>query len=377
MQTLPSPIFIARKNALLRLADELARQRVIAVDTEANGMYAYQEQVCLLQFSTPANDYVVDPLALDDLSPLETIFENPAIEKVFHASEYDLIMLHQDFGFRVQTLFDTMIAARILGWQKVGLGAILKEQFGIEVDKHFQRANWGRRPIPPDMLAYAQLDTHYLLPLRERMIPQLKALGRWEIAQEDFRRASRVDSSQHRNGADSVWRVRGAYDLTPRQAAVLQELCRYREARARALNRPLFKVISDKALVEIARARPKSTAALADLPGISPRQAQWLGEGLLRAIRRGEKNPPLYPPRRPHPDEARRERIERLRRWRQRKARTMNVPSDVILPKDLLHTLADANPQNLEAVQRILESVPWRRKHFGEEIIGVLTASED
>ncbi|RME07142.1 MAG: ribonuclease D [Anaerolineae bacterium] len=376
MQALPSPIFIARKNALLRLADELARERVIAVDTEANGMYAYQEQVCLLQFSTPENDYVVDPLALDNLSPLGEIFANPAIEKVFHASEYDLIMLHQDFGFRVQGLFDTMIAARILGWPKVGLGSILKEQFGIEADKHLQRANWGRRPIPPDMLAYAQLDTHYLLPLRERMIPQLKSLGRWEIAQEDFRRASQVDSTHHRNGTDSVWRVRGAYDLTPRQAAVLQELCRYRDARARSLNRPLFKVISDKALIEIARARPRSIQALAELPGVSPRQAQWLGEGLLRAIRRGEKSPPLYPPPRPYADEARRERIERLRRWRQRKARAMNVPSDVILPKDLLHTLAEANPQNLDAVQRILESVPWRREHFGQEIIGVLSASE-
>ncbi len=375
MRDLPTPIFIARPNALARLAGELARERIIAVDTEANGMFAYQEQVCLIQFSTPTSDYVVDPLSLSDLTPLGPIFEDESIEKVFHASEYDLIMLHQDFGFRVRGIFDTMIAARILGWPKVGLGPILEEHFGVRVNKKYQRANWGRRPIPTEMLAYAQVDTHYLIPLREKMKAELKATGRWAIAVEDFQRASRVDSSQHRNGVAAVWRVRGAHDLTARQAAILQELCRFRDSRARALNRPLFKVIGDKTLLQIAQAAPNSLQEIENLSGVSSRQVEWLGEGLLRAVQRGQQAPPIHPPRVMRRDEAYRERVDRLRRWRQRKAQAMNVPSDVILPKDLLYALAEANPQQTAELKQILETVPWRREKFGEEIIRVLAAS--
>lgn len=376
MRDLPTPIFIARPNALVRLAGELARERIIAVDTEANGMFAYQERVCLIQFSTPSSDYVVDPLSLSDLSPLRPIFEDETIEKVFHASEYDLIMLHQDFGFRVRGLFDTMIAARILGWPKVGLGPILEAHFGVRVDKKYQRANWGRRPIPTEMLAYAQVDTHYLIPLREKMKAELEATGRWEIAVEDFQRASRVDSSQHRNGVAAVWRVRGAHDLTPQQAAILQELCRFRDSKARALDRPLFKVIGDKTLLQIAQAAPRSLQEMEHLPGVSSRQVEWLGEGLLRAVQRGQQAPPIRPPRAIRRGEDYHERVDRLRLWRRRKAQAMNVPSDVILPKDLLHALAEANPKQTAELHQILETVPWRRAKFGEEIIRVLAASE-
>ena len=162
---------------------------VVAVDTESNSLYAYQERVCLIQFSIPNQDYLVDPLALEDLSALAPLFNSSKIEKIFHAAEYDIIMLDQDFGFDFENLFDTMVAARILGWKAVGLGSILKDQFGIEVEKKYQRANWGKRPLSKDMLVYAQLDTHYLISLRERIKSDLENIGRWPLAKEDFQHA--------------------------------------------------------------------------------------------------------------------------------------------------------------------------------------------
>jgi ribonuclease D len=375
LEDLPDPVFIARPHSLARLANELSCEPVIAVDTEANGLYAYREQVCLIQFSTPQVDYLVDTLAIDDLSPLAPIFENSNIEKVFHASEYDLIILHQDFGFSVNQLFDTMIGARILGWAKVGLGSILGDQFNVKVDKKYQRADWGRRPIPDEMLTYAQVDTHFLLRLRDKMQTELRNKGRWELALEDFKRCSTVDSLNHRNDNGDCWRVRGAHDLSPQRAAVLKELCTYRDKKARAKDRPLFKVISDKTLFNIAEAAPRSLRELERIPGISKRQVNWIGKGLIAAVEKGLKAEPIRPKRKPRPSHEYLERFELLRRWRQRKAKQMDVMSDVIMPKDLLYILAANNPASRSELAEILDSVPWRSEKFGNEILGLLMSS--
>lgn len=375
LSELPAPIFITRQHPLKRLVNELLCEPVIAVDTEANGLYAYREQVCLIQFSTPKADYLVDTLALDDLSPLAQVFENPSVEKVFHASEYDLIILHQDFGFSVNYLFDTMIAARILGWQKVGLGSILENEFGIKVNKKHQRANWGKRPIPDEMLKYAQVDTHFLLQLRDKIKIELKSKGRWDLAVEDFKHCSQVDSNNHRNDNGDCWRVRGAHDLHPQNAAVLKELCDYRNVKAQAADRPLFKIISDKTLLQIAETTPRSIRELQSIQGVSQKQVRWLGDGLISAVKRGLSAKPIRPKRKPRPSKEYLDRVEQLRRWRQRRAKQMNVMSDVILPKDLLYTLANKNPDTNQEVAQIMKSVPWRLQEFGEELYSLLKSS--
>jgi ribosomal protein S18 acetylase RimI-like enzyme len=162
LDQLPKPIFVDCPEALHRMIDDLAGQSIIAVDTEANSLFAYRERVCLIQFSTSESDYLLDTLALDDLSSLAPIFSNPCIEKVFHAAEYDILILRHDFDFSFARIFDTMVAARILGWDAVGLGALLQSEFSIHANKKYQRANWGMRPLPQDMLTYAQMDTHFL-----------------------------------------------------------------------------------------------------------------------------------------------------------------------------------------------------------------------
>jgi ribonuclease D len=375
---LPDPILIKNSIDLRRLAERLREEKILAVDTESNSLYAYREQVCLIQFSTLAVDYLVDPLALKDLSPLSPVFSDEGIEKVFHAAEYDLICLGRDFGFEFANLFDTMAAARILGRKEVGLGALLEAEFKVHLEKRYQRANWGQRPLPPHLLNYARLDTHFLIALRERLCTELGRRDLLALAAEDFKRLSTTHNHKQENGGSydrspDPWRIRGAHDLQPYQAAVLQELCNYRDQVARSQDRPLFKVLSDQTLLETARRTPGSLDELSRLEGMNKRQVQRYGSGLLRAVQRGLGSEPIYPPRNPRPNENFIERLEALRDWRKRAARRMEVSSDVVLPRDLMIALAERAPGEMGELQDVLCDVPWRLEHFGQDILYVLT----
>ena len=372
---LPAPILVSRPSDLKQMAYTLAQEPIIAVDTESNSLYVYREQVCLIQFSTPNSDFLVDPLALDDLSPLAPIFSSPEIEKVFHAAEYDLLCMKRDFGFEFSNLFDTMIAARTLGREAVGLGAMLETEFGIQVDKRHQRADWGQRPLPSYLLSYAQLDTHYLIPLRARLRLVLKERGLWPLAQEDFNRISMVNGRSPEDKADDCWRVSGSYDLPHQKAAVLQELCRYRDKIARSTNRPLFKVLNDGTLLAIANECPNDLNSLKRIPGMTPGQIERHGKALLAAVQRGLRAEPVSPPRTPRPNEPFLERVEALRNWRKTTAQDMGVKSDVILPRDLLIALAEHNPRTPDELKPLMSSVPWRLEHFGGQILIVLKES--
>ena len=366
------PSFIHQPAGLDALAKTLLAETCIAVDTESNSLYAYREQVCLIQFSTRERDYLVDPLALDDLSPLREVFCNPGVEKVFHAAEYDLICLRRDFGFEFAHIFDTMVAGRILGREEVGLGAMLLKEFEVQVDKRHQRANWGQRPLPDFLLNYAQYDTHFLIPLRERLSQELQGMGRLELALEDFERMCHADSPNHENRSNECWRISGALDLPPRNLAVLGELCRYRDQMAKAMNRPLFKVIEDRTLLAIAAWSPTSLEQLQQVPGMSRSQIERHGRALLTAVQRGMKAEPMYPPRHPRPDERFLVRLEALRMWRKNKAAEMGVGSDVVLPRDLLFSLAEKNPVSEEEMAVALRETLWRLERFGGGILGVL-----
>ncbi len=366
------PIWIDHPAALVRLADVLLRQTVIAVDTESNSLFAYQEQVCLIQFSTDTNDYLVDPLVLADLSPLGPVFANPTIEKVFHAAEYDVICLKRDFGFEFNNLFDTMLAARILGRSGLGLGTLLEEEFGLQVDKRLQRANWARRPLPPSMASYARMDTHYLIALRNILEPQLIEAKRIGLAEEDFRRLTHTQPGPANNNGTSCWRIPGAQDLTPRQAAILMQLCVYREERAQAINQPPFRILPNQTLLELAQLMPRKRSELNQVFGLSPKLIDRYGAGLLAAVERGIVGPPAYRPASQRLSDAVIWRIEALRNWRKLTAREMGVESDIVLPRDLLEIIAERNPHTIEELSQILADSPWRLSHFGGQLLDLL-----
>jgi len=372
MKRLPEPVLIDKPYQLSKLVAALRHERIIAVDTESNSLYAYQEQVCLIQFSTTEDDYLVDPLALDDLSSLEPIFSSTEIEKVFHAAEYDLICLSRDFGFTFTNLFDTMVAARILGREAVGLGSMLEDEFGVRTDKRFQRADWGRRPLPTDMKNYARMDTRYLIPLRDHLLASLHQTHLWALAKEDFDLLCQVNGypvNGEKKNIEEPWGIRGAVDLTPQGAAVLLDLCRYRDKVARRINRPLFKVINNQTLLVIASDSPRNLHELGAIQGMSPKQVRRHGNNILRAVKRGLRLDPIYPPKYPKHSVAYLQRMDRLRQWRKYTAQDMGVQSDVVMPRALLEKLARQRPTDEQELASILSDVPWRLDKFGSQIL--------
>lgn len=370
---LPPPVWVSTPSALRSLANELQSNSLVAVDTESNSLHAYRERVCLIQFSTAQNDFVVDPLAIKDLSPLAPLFANAQIEKIFHAAEYDLICLRRDYSWTFNAVFDTMVAARTLGWQQMGLASILESEYGVKLNKRHQRANWGKRPLTADQLSYARLDTHFLISLRNKLAAELKAKACWDEALEEFERLT------HLNGAaasdfdpSSFWRVSGARLLTARQAAVLRELYVYREQVAMRLDRPPFKVMGEQTLLAMARQQPKSLQDLAAIAGMSDGQVRRHGAAVLQAVERGLSAPGQHPSAHEPRDEAVIERFDKLRRWRKQRAQERGVESDVIMPRDVLWELARRVPKTTDDLEHVAGFGPVRRKKYGEDILSVL-----
>ena len=369
---LPPPALIASPAQLSAFLRELEQSPVVAVDTESNSLFAYWERVCLIQFSIAAGDYLVDPLALPDLTALGPLFANPRQQKVFHAAEYDLICLKRDYGFEFANIFDTMVAARTLGWPQVGLGPILEARFGVKTNKKHQRANWGHRPLSVEQLDYARADTHYLCALKDQLVAELAAAGRLEEAEEEFARLLLVRPAESTPSPDAFWQISGARDLPPQQAAVLREVYWYREQQAQRLNHPPFKVMGEQTLLEIAQRCPRRADELRELTGMTPAQVRRHAAGLLKAVQRGQAaSPPRPPQSAADPDEVR-ERYELLRQWRKQRAQGRSVESDVIVPREALRELALRGPQTMEELCQISALGPWRRQMYGLEILKVL-----
>jgi ribonuclease D len=365
---LPPPAWVDNSQSLQNLADSLASQTRVAVDTESNSLHAYQERVCLIQFSFPGTDYLVDPFPFENLSPLAEFFRSTRIEKVFHASEYDVICLKRDYGIEFNHIFDTMVAARILGIHEVGLNNLLKAEFGIDLDKRLQKANWGRRPLPEDYLTYARYDTHYLLDLRDVMERRLIEAGLMDLAIEDFARMTRITVPANSILEDEMWRLHGARDLNPTEAAILLELLRWREKEAERMNRPPFKVISSEQLIMIALSKNCHESSLRNKVRLSPLQLDRYAQELQTAWETGRANPPVEPPTHVKPDYAFRRRLDRLKIFRKTAAEKMKVESDIILPRDLLFELAENPPGQWDEFVERMKPYPWRFHHYGNQI---------
>ena len=368
---LPPPVWVDQANIFQAMVADLVTQPRLAVDTESNSLHAYREQVCLIQFSTPRTDYVVDPLVLEDMSALGPLFSNPGIEKIFHAAEYDLICLRRDFDFQFSNLFDTMHAARILGYPFVGLDHLLAEKFQFEMDKRHQKADWAMRPLTPAQLDYARLDTHFLFDLRDNLEEELLSTGRLQIAQEDFARACKVDLPEEKVNGTSWRRFSMRKDVTSRELTILSELCITRDRIAERMNRPVFKVISDNLLLDVARHLPEKDVDLAGL-GLSPKQIRLWGSEILEAVKRGTVAPLREREQAKRPNDATLKRLHRLKAWRKKTAEEMGVESDIVLPKLYLNRLAEHPPKSLRELESIMHESPTRFTRYGEQIYRLL-----
>lgn len=366
-QTLHPPVWVDRQDKFNHMVAELLTQDRVAVDTESNSLHAYRERVCLIQFSIPKKDYVVDPLVIQDLSALAPLFANPKIEKIFHAAEYDLLCLRRDYGFEFAKLFDTMQAARILGYGFVGLDNLLAEKFGVKIDKRHQKADWGARPLTPAQMDYARFDTHYLFQLRDVLEGELREKERWELALEDFTLACKVGEPKEKNNGSAWKRFAGRKDLSTRELTIISELCVCRDQIAEKLDRPIFKVISDEILLDIARKLPEKDVDLAGI-GLSAKQINLWGDDILTATRRGAEAPLVKREQAKRPSDALLRRLEKLKVWRKKIAKELSVESDIVLPKIYLGILAENPPKNLHELESVMHESPTRFQKYGSEI---------
>ncbi len=367
---------ISTREALIGLAGRLEREPVLAFDLEADSLHHYTEKVCLIQVATPTESALIDPLALPDLAPLAPVLANPAIRKVFHGADYDIRSLHRDFGLEVNNLFDTMIACQLLGEAEVGLAAVLKRRFGVELDKKFQKADWSRRPLSSEMIAYAVQDTTLLIRLNRQLEQELRLRGRLGWVEEECRLLSRVRVVS-RDQEPLCLRFKGAARMEPRTLAVLEELLIFRDQQARRQDVPPFKVLGTDVVRALAEGRPRTMEDLAAVPGFPAKLQQRFGSGITQAVARGMALPPDKFPRFPRQqrqvlDKGQQAVLQRLKQVRESKAREMGIDAGLLINNSLLESLAVAD-RSLEARETALAALKgWQREVLAADLAALM-----
>lgn len=374
---LPPFIHVTGPHLWSQCLERLQAETRLAIDLEANSMFAYRESVCLIQISIPTQDYIIDPTVGFDLSGLGQLIADPEVEKIFHAAEYDLILLKRQYGWELNNLFDTMWAARILGYERFGLASLLEQFYQIQLDKRYQKSDWCRRPLEAEQLAYAQHDTHFLFQLRDRLWQEIEQAGRAEEALELFADQTQITLNDNSFDPDGFWSMNGVRHMTREQQAIVKALYIYRDEEAQRRDQPLFKIFNEHTMLELARRAPSNMEELARVHGMSRGQIRRYGRALLRVISEAKHaKAPVYPrkKRKRQPD-AVLARYDRLRQWRKERAKARGVESDVIMSRAALWEIAQTNPQNNDDLDQLQSFGSWRCAVYGEEILHVLENS--
>ena len=369
--------YVRSSAELATLMRRVSREPLVAVDTEAASFHRFVDRIYLIQLSVRRETAIIDPLTVDDMSTLGTVLADPAIEVVFHDGDYDLRILDRDYGFHARRLFDTRIAAHLLGEPAVGLAALVEKHVGVTLDKKYQRADWSRRPLPPEMLEYAATDTRYLLELREKLRGLLEARGRLSWAEEEFERLEGVRWTPPEGNGDAYLRMKGARKLGRRALAVLRELVPWRDGIAAELDRATFRVISNEALLALSEAPPRSQADLERVGGISSRLMVERGDSLLATVECGLAVPEKDLPRPPRaerrtPDPAFDKAVERLKSMRNAAAERLGLDPGVLCPNGTLEAVARARPASAAALEVIPEVRRWQIEVLGGDFLKAL-----
>jgi ribonuclease D len=350
---------IASVSQLAELLPQIESVDRVAVDTEADSLHCYREKLCLLQVSLPGRDYIVDPLADVDFAPLGIALEQKEI--VLHGADFDLRLLRRGLNFAAQRIFDTVIAARLLGIREFSLAALVKRYFDVELGKGSQKANWARRPLSARMLEYAMNDTHYLLALVERLESQLKQFDRIDWLQQSCQRAVEQAAVERARDKDELWRIRGSGLLRGRAAAVLRALWQWREKEAEAADRPPFHILQNHELLNAAVSF--ASEKLPDYRHFSSRRRQAFRQAAQSAMQLSEEEWPVSLRRfGTRPSAGMMARTEELRRRRDRGARELDLEPAFIASRSTLEAIA----ADEACVTTLL--VPWQRELIGIQI---------
>lgn len=286
--------FITQPAGLAEFIEAIGRPAWMAVDTEFLREDTYWPKLCLIQVAAADRIACIDPLALDpdSMAPLRELFLDPAITKVFHAARQDLEVFHRAWGSLPSPVFDTQIAASMLGYgDQVGYANLVQQVCNVELAKGHTRTDWQARPLPEAAIDYAADDVRYLGQVYETLLDQLERSGRREWLQEEL--DALTDASLYEPAPETAWkRVKGYRKLRPRQLAVLSALAEWREREAVARNRPRRWILKDQALVDLARRSPDSVADLRDMRDIPGAVMEKHGQTLVDCIHAGADRPP-------------------------------------------------------------------------------------
>lgn len=346
----------------------------LAVDIEADSLYHYFEKVCLIQISTDEATFILDPLSIGEISLLASTMADASVEKVFHAPSYDFYCLRRDYDFEFRNIFDTHIAAQLLGHEFLGLDSLMEDLLSIHHSKRRQRDDWSRRPLQSEQLEYAAMDTHHLLQLRDTLEKELKKKKRLDWAREEFETAANAQRLPREFDANGYRRIKGCRSLEPQQQSALRALYVLRDGIARELDVPPFKVLNNSVLVDLVKNPPENTKEMFHRSGISYRIARKYSGSILTAIEKSCKESPVPDSAQPRNNnrssnrESKR-RVEALKKWRHAKSQVLGLPVGVVFPANLLEILAEAVPATLEELGKIPGMRRWRIQEFGREIL--------
>jgi len=350
---------------------------LLAIDTEGASFHRFVDRIYLLQLSTRDRSAIIDPLPIGTPQELGILLESQKVQVVFHDADYDLRLLHQDYGWQVRNIFDTRVAAQLLGIRAFGLAALLEKYFGVKLDKKHQRADWSMRPLTRDMLDYAAQDTMHLLGLRDRLADELKRAGRWEWAREEFAllEATRWDAD---DAANAFLRMEGARDLNRRELAILRELVAWRDDVARKADRATFRVLGNEPLLDIVRVKPSTREALAAIKGMPRSLLERSANDLLEAVKRGLALPDADLPRfakalRWERDPDFDARASALKTVRDAAASRLDMDPGVLCSRDRLEAVARRNPQSMDELREIPELRRWQVEELGADFLKALS----
>ncbi len=377
-----SYIYIENAGQAGPLADDLRGLQSLALDCEAAGFHRYSDRLCLVQVTTPSNTYVVDPQGFDITDLLRAPLEDPDVQILMHGADFDLRLLDRDLGIKLAGLFDTQIAASLLGSAQLGLAALLDSRLGITVSKKYQRADWAERPLTEGMLEYAAGDTRYLQALADLLVTDLEVAERASWAEEECRALETAalaprDPSEEK---DPVLRVKGARDLTPRHVTALRQALEWRDAIARRRDRATFRVVGDPPLVEAVARFPQDAADLADIKGFPKGLAHAEGKELLRRLQTvadmPEEELKPYPrvrgrgPGRPPPEVE--DLADALKAVRNLRADELGLDRGTLLSNAVITAVALAAPGNPEALTSVEGIRRWQVEAVGSRLLDVL-----
>jgi ribonuclease D len=375
-------IMVETPEALEEMVKALSEAKTIGVDTESDSFHHYQEKVCLVQFSDLERDYILDPLSIGDISSLGPIFSNPEIVKILHGADYDIVCMGRDFDFKFHGLFDTMVAAQMLGLPGVGLADLIDRFFGHQIDKQYQRYDWAKRPLKNEHLEYARGDTHFLLALREILTRQLTKIGRLAHLEEECLLLQERQWVPKPFNPDGYLRIKGSHGLTDTSKRILRRLYLYRNEEARKMDRPAFKVMPDGILLTIARSQPKDANALDRLfSGKAPMKRKH-GKSIVECVVEGLNDefdiPEIKRPVKTGPTpkltgRAAERGFMALKSWRNNLcAKEKNFSPVTVASNATLKAIVHHYPESLDELRKIPEVRNWQVEEFGGVMLKIL-----